>query len=317
MPKPVYALVGGESFLQLEALQRIIGQFPADVQRVDFDGERAELDQVLDELRSFAMFASAKVVVVRDADAFVTRFRESLEKYLAQGDGAGTLVLRMSSLPKNQRIYKSIAKAGQIEPCDAPKPAELPGWIINRAKTAHQATIAPDAARLLAELIGGEMGRLDSEIAKLAVMSDNAKIDAKQVKQGVAFQREQEIWDMTNELAAGRIDQALRRWRQLVQMDSSAEFRAVTWLGIWLEKVTQAIDMLDQGISNFDIARALKIWPSQMQEPFIKTAKKLGMAGVERAVDMLVEVDFQSKTGVGEAATNVERFLLAVGNMVA
>src|SRR5438034_4002618 len=64
MPKPVIALVGDEPFLQLQKLQQIIAQFPADVQRIDLDGTRAELADVLDELRSFAMFGSAKLVVV-------------------------------------------------------------------------------------------------------------------------------------------------------------------------------------------------------------------------------------------------------------
>ena len=78
MVKPVYALVGSDSFLQLQTLREILAEMPPDVQRVDVDGERAELAEVLDELRSYAMFGGAKLVVVRDADAFISRFREQL-----------------------------------------------------------------------------------------------------------------------------------------------------------------------------------------------------------------------------------------------
>src|SRR5688572_32712442 len=112
MVKPVYALVGCDSFLQLEQLAEITRQMPADVQRVDIDGERAELADVLDELRSFAMFGGAKLVVVRDGDAFITRFREQLEDYVASPSTSGVLVLRINTLPSNQRIYKAIAKTG-------------------------------------------------------------------------------------------------------------------------------------------------------------------------------------------------------------
>ena len=48
---------------------------PPDVQRTDFDGETAQLAEMLDELRSFAMFGGGKLVTVRNADAFLTRFR--------------------------------------------------------------------------------------------------------------------------------------------------------------------------------------------------------------------------------------------------
>ena len=36
----------------------------------------------------------------------------------------------------------------------------------------------------------------------------------------------------------------------------------------------------------------------------------MGDAGVARALDLLTTIDHQSKSGVGEFATNVERFLL-------
>jgi DNA polymerase III delta subunit len=313
-PKPVYALIGADAYLQVTRLSQLLDSFPSDSQRIDIDGEKAELSEVLDELRSFAMFGGWKLVVVRSADAFITRFREPLENYLAAPSTSATLLLRVTTLPANQRIYKLIQKVGVIEKCEPPKAAELPRWIISHAKAAHQLLVNPDAAQLLAELIGDDLGRLDNELAKLALQSDTNKLEISDVRQGVAFQREQEMWDMTNEIAAGHPDKAVRRWRQLVQLDSSSEFRAVTWLGMWLEKVQQAVQLRKKGMNGFTIASTLKIWPRELQEPFIKTAEMLGQDGVARAVDLLVEIDHQSKSGVGNAADNVERFLLQIGD---
>ena len=307
---PVYALIGDDAFVQLQRLAGILKQMPADAQRVDVDGERAELADVLDELRSFAMFGGAKLVVVRDADAFVTRFREQLEDYVAAPTDTATLVLRLASLPSNQRLYKAIAKVGGIEDCSPPK--DLVRWAIDHGKAAHGVTIAPDAARLLVELIGADLGRLDGELAKLAIASDGGKVGPEMVSGAVVFQREQQMWDMTNELAAGCPEQALRRWRQLVQLDPSAEFRAVTWLGMWLENVRKALALKRRGVPPAGIAQQLRIWPRDLQGPFFQTAEALGDAGVARALDLLAEADYQSKTGVGDAATNVERFILQV-----
>ena len=101
-------------------------------QRIDVDGERAELAEVLDEVRCFAMFGGQKVVVVQNADAFITKYREQLENYVAKPSDSATLVFRLSSLPANQRIYKAISKTGVIEKCDPPK--DLARWIIDRGK---------------------------------------------------------------------------------------------------------------------------------------------------------------------------------------
>jgi DNA polymerase-3 subunit delta len=308
--KSVYALVGSDSFLQLQKLATILEHAPRGAQRIDIDGERADLAEVLDELRSFAMFGDGKVVVVQNADAFITRFREQLEEYVAHPSDSATLVLRLSSLPSNQRIYKAIAKTGQIETCEPPK--DLARWITEQAKQAHEFTISPDAARMLADLIGGDMGRIDNELAKLALSASNGKVGPQDVASSVAFQREQQMSEMTNALAAGRAADAVKKWRQLIQGDPSAEFRAVTWLAIWLTNVRKALAMRKQGMQPFAIAQALRIWPREMQGPFFETAQALGDDGVARAMDLLAEIDRQSKSGVGDAAENVERFILSM-----
>lgn len=306
---PVYALVGTDSFRQLQSLHDILAAMPADVQRADVDGERAELADVLDELRSFAMFGGAKLVVVREADAFITRFREQLEDYVASPSDSGTLVLRLNSLPSNQRIYKAIAKTGKIEDCNPPK--DVVRWVADYGQSTHGIKLSPDAARLLVELVGNDLGRLDGELAKLALQSEDAggKVDADAVTNSAAFQREQEMWDMTNELAAGNAAGALRRWRQLVQLDPSAEFRAVTWLGMWLEDVGAVVN-------NGNTSKLTWKYKNRLNQ-FMSAAKALGKSGHARALDLLAEIDHQSKSGVGDAASNVERFILTMGNAAA
>jgi DNA polymerase-3 subunit delta len=306
---PVYALVGTDSFRQLQALHEILAAMPPDVQRVDIEGERAELADVLDELRSFAMFGGAKLVVVREADAFISRFREQLEDYVVNPSDSGTLVLRLNSLPSNQRIHKAIAKTGKIEDCNPPKDAVR--WAADHGQSAHGIKLTPDAARLLVELVGNDLGRLDGEMAKLALQTEDAggKVDADAVTNSAAFQREQEMWDMTNELAAGNAAGALRRWRQLVQLDSSAEFRAVTWLGMWLEDVGAVVN-------NGNTSKLTWKYKNRLNQ-FMSAAKALGKTGHARALDLLAEIDHQSKSGVGDAASNVERFILTMGNAAA
>jgi DNA polymerase III delta subunit len=303
MPKPVHALIGDDSFFQLQKLGEILAQMPADVVRIDVDGERAELADVFDELRSFAMFGSGKLVVMRNADAFITKFREQLEDYLQQPSDSATLVMRINSLPANQKVYKLIQKVGAIEKCEPPKEYQLPAWIIARGKDVHKITVAMDAAKLLADRIGADLGRLDNELAKLALASDSGKIAVQDISQSVAFQREQEMWDMTNELAQGKPAEALKRWRQLVAIDPATEFRAVTWLTMWLEEVGNILSGGNTSKLN---------WKYRDRLPqVIKTAKSFGKDRYIHAVDLLADLDRRSKSGLGDASENVERFIVS------
>lgn len=311
--KPIYALVGDDALLQTEALRDILKRLPPDAQRIDIDGERAGLADVLDEARSFAMFGGTKVVVVADAGEFISRFREAMESYCAQPSDSAVLVLRADSLPSNQRIHKIIQKTGQIVPCVPPKERDLPGWIASRARH-HKLALTSQATLMLADLLGSDLGRIDNELAKLALQCPSGNVDVKDIQGSVAFQREQEMWHLTDEIGAGNTTAALRRWRQLVQMDTSAEFRAVTWLGMWLERSIRAIQMLAEGTPPRQIGYDLKIFPAEKVSGFLATAQRLGSDGLYRALTLLVEIDRQSKSGVGDAAENVERFILAVGN---
>lgn len=308
--KPVHALVGSEAFLQVEKLRSLLRQ-AGDMQRIDIDGERAELADVLDELRSFSMFgAGGRLVVVRNGDDLVKRFREPLEAYLGHPSESSTLVLRMSSLPKTQRIYKLISKIGQIEECEPPR--DLARWVIDRGKSQHKIAVGPDAARLLVELIGGDLGRLDNELAKLALLSPEGKVDARNIGGSVVFQREQEMYDMTNELLAGKTADALRRWRQLIQLDPSAEFRAVTWISMWLEDVRAYLSAKQSGGEREVLAKLGWKYRGERMRDFTNGADSMGQPGLTRAIHRLAEIDHQSKTGVGDAAENVERFIVSL-----
>lgn len=313
---PVWALVGDDPFLLSQALAQVIGAQPQGAQRTDLDGPAADPADVFDELRSFAMFGGSRVVVVRDADEFISRHRAALESFLEsletgrEAAGANVLVLRCSTLPKNTRVFKLVAKLGQVMAVEAPHQRELPRWIMEQGRRTHGITVAPDAAALLADLIGADLGSLDNELAKLALQSEGGRVTADLIAGGVAFRREQEMWTMTDALAAGRPQEALRIWRQLLATDNSAEFRAVTWLAIWLEKSIGALRLAAHGRNAFAIARELNIWPASNAEPLVRTARALGEARLRRATDRLAEIDFRIKTGLGEAPRAVEDFIL-------
>jgi DNA polymerase III delta subunit len=312
MLKPVYALVGSDPFLQLQKLREIAGLLPADAQRIDYDGETVQLAEILDELQSFAMFGGGtKLLTVREADALITRYREQLEDYVNKPSSSATLVLRLSSLPSTQRIAKAIAKVGAIESCAPPK--DLTRWAIDHAKHAHKITLMPDAAKVLVDYVGADLGRLDTELAKLAIQCDAGKISLDSVCANVAFTREREMWDLTIALASGNVGEALSRWRQLLHSDPSTEFRAVTWLGIWLGDIATVVNTGPRS----GASQKLRWKYKDSFDRFVRNAESLGKEGYAAALDLLTEIDKQSKSGVGDAAENVERFILAIAPQAA
>jgi DNA polymerase-3 subunit delta len=240
--------------------------------------------------------------------------RARLEKFItAIADGsetvAGTLILRISSLPSNQRLYKAVQKAGEVVKCDPPKKAELPAWVLKRCKSVHRVEIEPAAANQLAELVGDDLGRLDSELSKLAIQCDGGKITAKDVAGSVSFQREQEIWEITTLLGRGVTKQAVERYRQIVQADPSAQYRMITWLGILLENYRTLLIAKDRNLNLSGVAKSLRIFDDRVLREYLTAAGKLGRAGVTERLARLTDLDRRIKTGLAEAAEGIERYI--------
>ena len=81
---PVYAVVGRDRFLRSEALDGILSGLASEMDSVGparHDGSSAELAEVLDEARTLSLLGTRRVVVVDDADGFISANRAALERY--------------------------------------------------------------------------------------------------------------------------------------------------------------------------------------------------------------------------------------------
>jgi len=83
-PSPVYAVVGSDATLRRDALGEIIKGLSAHEGQIEptlIDGNDAELSGVLDDLRTPSLLGDRRVVIVDDADAFISSHRQVLERY--------------------------------------------------------------------------------------------------------------------------------------------------------------------------------------------------------------------------------------------
>src|SRR5262249_37369464 len=110
--RPVYVLHGDEDFLKRQALGAIralvLGSDGDEFGLSTHDGDRAAFDAVHDELLTLPFLAGRRLVVVANADPFVTRSRTGLEKYVPQPSPTGVLVLEVRSWPATTRLAKLI-----------------------------------------------------------------------------------------------------------------------------------------------------------------------------------------------------------------
>ena len=211
-PQPVYVLTGDEEFLKRQVAQTLRHWILGDSEEFGYSaypGDKAVWSTINDELHTLPFLGGHRLVVVEAADPFVTKFRTSLEKYVAAPSSSGVLVLWVNTWPANTRLAKLIDNNGTLV-CKAPAASRLPEWCVRWCQGQHGKQLSAPAAQLLVELIGPEMGLLAQEIAKLAsYVGEAARIDAPDVDKLVGNSRTQEVWTIFDAISEGKVGLAL------------------------------------------------------------------------------------------------------------
>jgi DNA polymerase-3 subunit delta len=220
-PARVCVLFGDEPFLKRLALtevrQAVLGGGDAEFSLARFDGRQAPLRDVLDELSTVALFGGGRLVVVEEADEFVTRYRPELEDYVAHPRPGSVLVLDVATWPKTTRLYKALAQGGLAIDCKAPDAGPLARWLTRWATGRHQARLEPAAADLLLEMVGPQLGLLDQELAKLAAsVGPGGQVSADLVAELAGGWRARTAWDMLDAAASGNAKNALNQLDRLL-----------------------------------------------------------------------------------------------------
>ncbi|MDW8222390.1 MAG: DNA polymerase III subunit delta [Gemmatales bacterium] len=308
--RSLYVLAGPERFLKRLVLEHLLRRLTSgqeqDWLRSIYTGESERLAEVLSEVQTPAMWGGRRLVVVDDADPFISRYRETLEK-LAGRPLAGVLVLLVEKWASNTRLAKALPGDAVIT-CDAPKPRQLITWCQNRAHRQHGKKITPDGAQLLVELTGGEVGVLEQELHKLAsYVGENDVITVEDVDRLVARNRVQTVWQILEALGRGDAAQALVILERLLEQGEEplAILGALSWQ---LRKVAQLARLVACGMSEHQAA--LRIGLSAWQRE--RTLALVGQFG-QRALqlyDWLLHADIQLKTSATSPRLVLETLLV-------
>jgi DNA polymerase-3 subunit delta len=219
---PVCVVFGDETFLKQESLDHlrssVLGQDDGKFSLTEFVGDDALAPEVFDCLSTVALFgAGRRLVIVREADNFVSRHRAILEAYVARPKPSGVLVLEVASWPSNTKLAKSVAADGLTVECKTPTGQQITKWLVARSAKQHRARLDRQAAELLLDTIAPDLGLLDQELAKLALSAGvDGTIDAKLVRELVGGWRTKTTWDMLDQAAAGKAAEAIGQLERLL-----------------------------------------------------------------------------------------------------
>ncbi len=331
MPKavipPAIVIFGEERFEKAERTRRAMDDLlPPEVDRgmalCEYDGAARE-DQggpvfaaVADDLRTLPFLSDRRVVVIREADAFISASREPLERYFDSPAPSATLVLECRTFPKTTRLYKAVARAGGVlVECKKLSQRDAVDFVFNQARSLGK-RIEPAAANKLAELIGAEAGALASEVEKLAMYAgDRPQITADDVRELVGLSREEKIFAVMDAALLGRTDDALRLWRQVLATDPAGVYKALGGMAFVIRRLMAAHRMAAGGMSLSLIAP--KVMMFRREAELRQELKRNPAARLETLLADMAELDKRAKLGLRSLEVGIESLLFAISHPAA
>lgn len=294
-----------------------------DVTRFDFDGSSARLVDVLDELRTYGLLATHKLVVLDKAEQFVAgeETRRALERYAESPMTEATLVFRSESW-RAGNLDKLVAKIGAVIKCEPPDASEAKAWCIQRAPKAYGIELDSAAADALVSRVGNDLSRLDSELAKfgayLASDAEGTRRVSKALVTSLTGQtREEAAWEVQEAVLSGKPAVALRKVRELIEISQAPEQLVIWSLVDLARKLHDAARMLAEGQQESAVARQVRLWgPSTA--PTLRAARVLGPARAARFFHDAIDLDRRSKSGLaGDLSRTLEAFVTGLSTRVA
>lgn len=246
----VVALFGDDAFLMRRVRERLRAQVlesDDEFSRVVFEGATAEWRDVRDELCTNSLFGGGRrLVVVEQADEFVTRYRGQLEEWVGEPRGTGVLVLEVGTWPGNTRLAKAVAATGLTIDAKSPPPARILKWLSTWSRSAYGATLEGDAAERLLEMVGPELGLLDQELAKLAAFAGEGQgISSQMVLELVGGWRAKTTWEMLDAALAGDAAEALAQLDRLL-LSGEHPVALLGQIGATLRRFAVAVRLFEQ-----------------------------------------------------------------------
>jgi DNA polymerase III subunit delta len=290
----IAVLFGEEHYLKraaFEGLCRLV--FGNDEERLGltrFSGDQVDLKTVCDELRTISMWGTSRVVMIDDADRFVSQNREALEKYLQKPAKNSVLVLDVKTWPKTTRLAKALPKIGLELECSPLSGNDLVRWISETAKSEHGKSLNREAAGLILELAGSDLGLLEQELAKLtAYVGDRKAIEIADVQTLVGGWATETTWAIAAAIRRGETGEALDLFNQLLDAGESAH-KILGGLTFVFRRLAQAVELSRQGTSLDRALGEAGVFPREIGES-AAYLRRLGRTEAQRIAERLLEAD--------------------------
>jgi DNA polymerase-3 subunit delta len=309
-PIPGILLVGGDRYLRDLCRRKLVDAYVAVGTRDwgvrKFSAGEDDVSAILGQAQTMPMLAPQQVIFVGETEAWERLGDDSrdllvkqISEYFDDPAPFTVLVFEAVALDQRMRLAKMFAeKTVTVSVELSTDPAE-------RAKLALPlslemarelgATLEPDAAEELCDIMNGELASIRTELEKLAAYAGDRKVIMRaDVDLLVISARKYEVWDLADMLAARQPAQALEFLDSLLREGEPAP--ALLGALAWMYRKLLEAQELPAGTIGWQAASRLKM-RAEAAELAVKQSRKFPKSQLTSGLAALYEADSRLKSG--------------------
>lgn len=293
---PIYVLYGPERHLRESVLTALRAAIVGDGSDLAVDlliAKEAGARGILAAARTLPMLVSRRLVIVRDIEGLSAADLDALLPYARRPNEKTCLVLAGEKADQRYRFFAEVRRTGVLARFEAPSGRQLPAWIRQEARELG-VEIEEQAASLLVEALGRDLGELRAALERLALFVDGGRrptIRCADVEEAVMFTRSRSVFELTDAVGRRDASAALTVLRRMIA-DRQNTHGILSMLARHIRQIWAVREM--RGASAPAVASEVGV-PPFVAAKLIDQAARFPEAALDRAHRALADADRQLK----------------------
>ena len=260
-----------------------------------FDASSATPSDLAASLAALTFATGTRYLLAEDAGAWKAATLGPLLDALGAMPPDAVLVLIVRGKPPAPLAKAVKAAGGEVREHAAPKPWELPKWVAARA-VEHGLELDAEAARTLVAVAGPGQQRLTRELEKLAIgLHPETSASADDVERLAAGDTAPKLYDLADAVVAGDLQLAVSLAEDLAIRDERPSRFVYPIVGR-LREVSRVVELLDAGVGEKDLAKALRAPPWRVKKA-VALARRADREALKRALCRFAELEVELRGG--------------------
>ena len=302
---PIYFLMGEETYFIDKISDYISDNVLTDAEKgfnqTILYGKDTEPHNIIANARRFPMMSNYQVIIVREAQNI--KKIEELESYVKNPLNSTILVInyKYKTLDKRKTFPKLIDQKGILFEAKKIYDNQLPAWITSYLKN-QQYSIAPQAAAMLSEYLGADLGKVVNELDKLIIsLPAGTQITPDHIEKNIGISKEFNVYELQNALGERDLLRANRIVNYFGANPSSNPIPVViSSLFSYFSKILNYHFLDDKSQNN--VASVLQVHPFFVKT-YVMAAKNYNIKKLVEIISILREFDMKSKGWGNVSAT--------------